>query len=199
MFAPLHTKSEHSPGYGTASVDELLRRAAEYGYPALALTDVENFYGQVKFHHAARLLGVKPITGVELRSGYGPGTLGRKQRRLVVLARDRAGYESLCRIISRRRGTRELQDDDPIHCLDAQPGGVFFLSDDAAIIQELLRAGMPAADVRFLLVRPGGETAPAGVRAVADPDVVMADASDRDLHILQVAIRSQTKVWSVAD
>src|SRR5215472_8173318 len=103
MFVPLHTKSEHSPGYGTASVDDLLRHAAAYGYPAVALTDVENLYGQVKFHHAARLHGIKPITGVELRSGYGPGQLGQKERRLVLLARDEAGYQSLCRIITRRR------------------------------------------------------------------------------------------------
>src|SRR6266851_621085 len=101
MFAPLHTKSEHSAGYGTASVEELLRRALDFGYPALALTDLENLYGQVKFHHAARLLGVKPITGVELRSGYGPRTLGCKQGRLILLARDRAGYQSLCRVITR--------------------------------------------------------------------------------------------------
>src|SRR5437879_137978 len=155
MFAPLHTKSEHSPGYGTASVDELLRRAAAYGYPALALTDVENLYGQVKFHHAARLRGIKPITGVELRSGYGPGELGRKERRLVLLARDQTGYQSLCRIITRRRGgsSRKAQssspDDAPIRCLDAEPRGIFFLSDDTSVLRELLRAGVPAAELRF--------------------------------------------------
>src|SRR5687767_964606 len=103
MFAPLHTKSEHSPGYGTASVEDLLHRAAAHGYPALALTDVENFYGQVKFHYAARAHGLKPITGVELRSGHGPRGPGRKEGRLVLLSRDRTGYESLCRIITARR------------------------------------------------------------------------------------------------
>src|SRR5207248_7141406 len=161
MFVPLHTKSEHSPGYGTASVDDLLRRAAPYGYPALALTDVENLYGQIKFHHAARLLGVKPITGVELRAGYQPATLGRKERRLVLLARDRAGYESLCRIISQRRGERQPQD-DPIQCLESEPRGLFFLSDDAAVIRELLDAGVPRADIRFLLIRPHGAPPAAG-------------------------------------
>jgi DNA polymerase III alpha subunit len=81
-----------------------VRRAAGFGYPALALTDVENLYGQVKFHHAARLYGIKPITGVELRSGYAAAKLGRKEGRLILLARDRTGYESLCRILTRRRG-----------------------------------------------------------------------------------------------
>ncbi len=83
MFACLHTKSEHSPGYGTAPVDGLVRRAAALGYAAVALTDVENLYGQVKFHHAARLRGLKAITGVELRAGYGFGTLGCKQRGMI--------------------------------------------------------------------------------------------------------------------
>jgi DNA polymerase III alpha subunit len=199
MFAPLHTKSEHSAGYGTASVDDLVRRAAASGYPALALTDMENLYGQVKFHHASRHWGVKPITGVELRSGYGPRTVGRKEGRLVLLARDRAGYESLCRIITRRRGAAEPQDDEPLRCLDAEPRGLFFLSDDAALLRELIRAGVSQADVRFLLVRPGGGPPPADVAAVADADVVMAEPGDRNLHVLLLAIRQRQTVTAVAD
>src|SRR5947209_16721128 len=116
MFAPLHIKSHYSPGYGTASVEELVSRAHAYGYPALALTDVENLYGQVQFHHAARHYGIKPITGVELRAGYGSRAVGQKQGRLILLARDSAGYESICRIVSRRRAARHPQD-DPLHCL----------------------------------------------------------------------------------
>jgi hypothetical protein len=59
-------------------VEDLLRRAAEHGFRAVALTDVENLYGQVRFHGAARHNGVKPITGVKSRAGYGPGALVRK-------------------------------------------------------------------------------------------------------------------------
>jgi hypothetical protein len=199
MFVPLHTKSAHSPGYGTACVDELVRRASKHGYPALALADVENLYGQVAFHHAARRLGVKPITGVELRSGYRPGTLGSKRRRLVLLARDRTGYESLCRIITRRRAADRPRDDDPLRCLDAEPCGVFFLSDDASTIRDLLRAGVPHSDVRCLLIRPGGGAPPAGVLAVADTDVVMADPADRHLHVLQMAIHQRRRCSTVTD
>ena len=86
-FAPVHAKSEHSAGYGTASVETLVKRCAEFGYPALALTDVENLYGQVKFHYAARAYGVKPITGLELRRGFGSHSVGSKKGRLVLLAR----------------------------------------------------------------------------------------------------------------
>src|SRR5438552_19069074 len=103
MFAPVHVKSEYSLGYGTASVDDLAQRASDYGYCALALTDVENLYGQVRFHHAARAIGIKAITGVELRTGFGPNGPANKGGRLILIARDRNGYRSLCRIISRRR------------------------------------------------------------------------------------------------
>src|SRR5258708_7656208 len=165
MFAPLHTKSEYSAGYGSAPVEALLRGVVEHRYPALALTDVENLYGQVRFHHAARHFSVKPITGVELRAGYGPRTPGRKEGRLVLLARAGSGYESLCRIITGRRGACAAVDDDPLRCLDAEPRGLFFLSDDASVLRWLLRAGVSAHDVRFLLVRPGGGPPPAGLRA----------------------------------
>jgi hypothetical protein len=97
MFVPLHVKSEHSLGHGTSSVDALVRRAVGLGFRALALTDVENLHGQVKFHHAARAHGLRAITGVELRSGYGPRSPGRRPGRLILLARDRGGYASLCR------------------------------------------------------------------------------------------------------
>jgi len=48
-----------------------------FGLPALALTDVENLYGQVRFRRAAHACGVKPVTGLELRADYRAGTLGR--------------------------------------------------------------------------------------------------------------------------
>src|SRR4051812_27231516 len=106
MFVPLHVKSEYSLGLGTAPVEELLRLASERGFAALALTDVENLYGQVRFHLAARSHGVRPITGLELRGPW----------RLVMLARDLAGYESLCRIVSRRRED-SIRESEPLDFL----------------------------------------------------------------------------------
>jgi DNA polymerase III alpha subunit len=104
MFVPLHVKSDYSLGYGTASIDELVETAAGLGYSTLALTDIENLYGQVRFHHQCRSRGIRPITGVELRPGFnGRHDFGQRAGRLVLLAEKRAGYESLCRIISRRR------------------------------------------------------------------------------------------------
>src|SRR5438128_8994737 len=105
MFVPLHVKSEYSPGLGTSPVYDLLCRASASGCSALGLTDVENLYGQVRFHYESRRTGVRPVTGVELRAGYGRSSAGNRRGRLILLARDRDGYESLCRVVSRRRNS----------------------------------------------------------------------------------------------
>ena len=179
-------------------MSELVHAAAARGCEAIALTDVENLYGQVELHQAARAAGVRAITGVELRAGFGARSLGEKRRRLVLLARDRDGYESLCRIVTRRRMGGATP--GPIECLDDEPRGVFFMSDDADVLEELLARGVPAEDVRFLLVRPGAAArAPRGVRAVADVDAVLLDPGDRDLHRLLVAIRRRVPVRDVRD
>ena len=66
MTSLLHTKSHYSLGDGCAPVADLVDCAAARGYAALALTDVENMYGQMQFHRAARARGITPITGVVL-------------------------------------------------------------------------------------------------------------------------------------
>src|SRR5919204_4292260 len=155
MFVPLHTKSDYSAGYGSTAVERLVARAADLGFPAIALTDIENMYGQVRLHHAARAHAIQAITGVELRGGYGPGSVGSKAGRVVLLARSSAGYRSLCRIVTGRRGgirARTEPTADPLECLAADPVDLFFLSDDASVIDRLQAAGVPDDDVRFLLV-----------------------------------------------
>ena len=64
MYGLLHCRSVFSLGDGTATVPELVERAARFGYRALALTDIESLAGQVELHHAARKHGLHAITGV---------------------------------------------------------------------------------------------------------------------------------------
>lgn len=73
MFVPLHVKSHYSLGFGTASVEELVKSAAELGYKSLALTDIENMYGQVRFHSLCRGHGIRALSGV---SGVEPASDG---------------------------------------------------------------------------------------------------------------------------
>lgn len=92
-FAHLHVHSPFSFLDGASRIADLVRRAAELGQPALALTDHNNLSGAVRFTQAARAAGVKPILGAEvtLAGGY----------HLTLLARNRQGYRSLCRLLTR--------------------------------------------------------------------------------------------------
>ncbi len=193
MSALLHAKSHFSLGDGCAPVGDLVDCAARRGYTALALTDVENMYGQVQFHHAARARGITPLTGVELRGGYTPSDAGQVGGRLILLARDRRGYESLCRIVTMRRCTGFDVSADPLRCLDAFPSGLFYLSDDSEVLRRLLAEGVLAQDVRQLAADSSVPVHP-GIRAVPAPDVVMLDEEDSPLRRLLSAIRGGCKV-----
>ena len=215
MFVPLHVKSDYSLGYGTASVDELVDRAVMLGYPALALTDIENLYGQVRFHHQCRLRGIRPVTGLELRPGFdGRRNVGRRAGRVVLLAMDEAGYRSLCRIVSHRRGalrerTKEDVARDPVPLVMRHPEGLFVLSDDPAVIERLVACGSFARErLGLFLVRPEKDDAEShcleaatrpGVRLVADLDAVFLREEDCQLHALQLAIRQGRRLSEAAD
>ena len=85
-YVELRAKSFYSFGLGASHVHELLARAKECGYPALALTDT-NLCGALEFARLAKSLGVHPITGGELRLLDGS--------RLALLAGTRQGYSNI--------------------------------------------------------------------------------------------------------
>jgi error-prone DNA polymerase len=76
---------------------ELLGRAAELGYDAIALTDHDGLYGAMEFAREAHARGIQPITGAELTLPNG--------HHLTFLVESAQGYATLCRLISRRIGT----------------------------------------------------------------------------------------------
>lgn len=198
MFVPLHAKSRYSIGLGTAAIPALVQHAGRAGSSHLALTDVENVCGQVQLHAACRAAGLKPITGVELRAGFAPRrSLGARRGRVVMIARDARGYASLCRIVTRRR-TALRDAEPPLATLlgsESALDGAFMLSDDAQVLDELVRAFGPAS-VRALLVRPrpltpeGELVATArrlGVALCADVDAALLDPGDAALQQLACA------------
>ena len=65
-YVELHCHSAYSFLDGASQPEELAARAAELGYAALALTDHDGVYGSLEFAHAAKSLGVRPITGAEV-------------------------------------------------------------------------------------------------------------------------------------
>ena len=62
-FVHLHAHSEYSLLDGSIKVEKLVKRAADVGMPAVALTDHGNMFGMIHFYRAARKAGIKPILG----------------------------------------------------------------------------------------------------------------------------------------
>ncbi|GAB4562105.1 MAG: DNA polymerase III subunit alpha [Rhizobacter sp.] len=98
-FIHLRTHTEFSVVDGTLRIDELVGAARADGQVALAITDLSNLFGAVKFYSAARKKGVKPIIGADV---WLEPTEGDKQpSRLVLLVQSKTGYLNLCELISR--------------------------------------------------------------------------------------------------
>src|SRR5688572_15536856 len=82
-YVELHCHSAFSMLDGAALPETLVARAAELGYPALALTDHDELGGAVRFAQAGGELGVGAIIGAELtiaKGGHGTWDMrhGRK-------------------------------------------------------------------------------------------------------------------------
>lgn len=100
MFVHLRLHSEFSVVDGTNRIDEVVKAAAADGQPALAITDLNNLFGAIKFYKAARGAGVKPLIGAELLL-QGLGTDANALSRLLVLVQNRTGYLNLCELLAR--------------------------------------------------------------------------------------------------
>ena len=98
-YVELHCHSAYSFLDGASHPEELAARAAALGYPALALTDHDGVYGSLEFAHAAKELGVRPITGAEVTVESGS--------HVTLLCESSRGYANLCRILTAAHaGTR---------------------------------------------------------------------------------------------
>src|SRR5512135_588950 len=113
-FVHLRLHSEYSIVDGLTRIDAALDRAVGDGMPALALTDLANLFGMVKFYTAARGRGVKPIVGCDVWVAEERDTARGNGARALLLARNRAGYLRLCELLSdaylgsRGRGRAEV-------------------------------------------------------------------------------------------
>lgn len=102
-FVHLHVHSEYSLLDATCRIPQLLERTAEFGMPALALTDHGLLCGAVEFYQLAREYGVKPIIGCELYVAPRHRTEKRhhvKYYHLTVLAQNEQGYQNLIKLSS---------------------------------------------------------------------------------------------------
>jgi len=112
-FVHLRLHSEYSIVDGIVRLDEAVEAAAADGMPALALTDLANVFGMVKFYQAARAAGVKPVVGCD---AWLENESDRdKPYRMLLLCQSRAGYLRLSELLTRAyranqyRGRAELK------------------------------------------------------------------------------------------
>ncbi len=159
-FVHLHVASGYSLRYGASHPHVLVERAVEHGMDTLALTDRDGVYGAVKFARAARSAGVRPVLGVDLAleptglladplvhpalartPARGGATVDPRHPRVTLLARDKAGWAALCRLVSAThlRGERGR----PVSTLE--------------LVAEHVRAASDAGGGLLVLLGPGSE------------------------------------------
>ena len=109
MYAELHCHTNYSFQEGASSTGDLLVRAEELGYPALAITDHDNLCGAMEFAQVAADLRVQAIIGAEI-------TL-KGSSHLTLLAETQKGYGNLSRLISQAHFDGDRRDPrlDPRH------------------------------------------------------------------------------------
>ena len=95
-FIHLRTHTEFSVVDGSLRIDELTDAAVADGQGALAITDLSNLFGAVKFYSALRRKGVKPLIGADL--WLEPSGGEKQPSRLVVLAQNNQGYLNICQL-----------------------------------------------------------------------------------------------------
>jgi DNA polymerase-3 subunit alpha len=107
-FVHLHVHSQYSLLEATSRAKALAKKAADYGMPAVGLTDYGNMFGAIEFFFACKDANVKAICGLEvfiapksrLVKGEDKEAASQPSRKLVLLAQDYAGYRTLCKLSS---------------------------------------------------------------------------------------------------
>jgi DNA polymerase-3 subunit alpha len=100
MFVHLRLHTEFSIVDGTNRIDDIVKSAAADGQPALAITDLSNLFGTIKFYKEARKRGVKPLIGAEIwLEGLGQDEAALS--RLVLLVQNNQGYLNLSELLAR--------------------------------------------------------------------------------------------------
>src|SRR2546423_2245038 len=123
-YIELHARSAFSFLEGAATPEEIIGAGAELGITAMALLDHDGVYGAPRFHMAAKKAGIKAHIGAEVTYETSPRDVACKvllgaakplnfrterlqvtslRSRLSLLIASRAGYQNLCRLITKMK------------------------------------------------------------------------------------------------
>jgi len=111
MYIELHCCSAFSFLEGASLPEDLIAVAAKHGMPAVALLDRDGVYGAPRFHVAAKKCRIRAHIGAEISvadlgfqaglPSWLPNQIPARPVRLPLLVKNRAGYQNLCRLITK--------------------------------------------------------------------------------------------------
>lgn len=215
-FVHLSVHTQYAIADSVVRIPELMRANAEFGMPAVALTDRNNLFAMVKFYRQAMNHGIKPIIGVDirLRSNDPDVAAGRLQ----LLCKDLEGYRNLTRLLTRAYLDGQQNGEPMVERewltketskglvalsggLDGELGRLLLAGDAQAARQALDHWQSIFADSFYIeLTRVGRDGEPAyidaaltlaasaGAIVVATNDVRFVDESDFEAHEARVCI-----------
>ena len=104
-FVHLHVHTEYSLLDGACRISSMMDRVKELGQNAIAITDHGVMHGCIDFYKAAKAAGIKPIIGCEVyvarrKMDDRIHGIDSESYHLVLLCKDRTGYENLCMLVS---------------------------------------------------------------------------------------------------
>src|SRR5213595_2598890 len=104
-FVHLHLHTEYSLLDGSIRMKELMKKAAEFEMPAVAMTDHGNLFGAIEFYQEAQRVGVKPIIGCEVYVAPGshkdrPPSRRESAYHFTLLAENETGYRNLVKLVT---------------------------------------------------------------------------------------------------
>lgn len=118
-FVHLHLHTQYSLLDGAIRLKDLIKKAQEFGVPAIAQTDHGNMFGAIDFYTQCKAAGIKPILGSEIYftpgSRFEKGALKKQKvvgsqdemesrhqiHHLILLCKNETGYQNLCKLLSR--------------------------------------------------------------------------------------------------
>ncbi len=102
MFTHLHLHSHFSFLSSTIDIPGLIKATIHKGMDSVALTDTNGMYGVIQFYKLAKENGIKPIIGAEIDDP------AHRNIKAVLLAKNRAGYSEICRLVTERQLKEEF-------------------------------------------------------------------------------------------
>lgn len=196
-FVHLQVHSEYSIKDSIIPIAELCDRAKKEQMKALAITDICNLFGMVKFYKTAIKQGIKPIVGSELYL--------ENNQKLILLCQNNAGYHNLSRLITKayQEGDRLIKDDwlreyqDGLIAIGnpafAQSGMELFQDRFYLNIQRLNRSHEKAIESEIFAVAKSLRCP-----IVATNEVVFLERADFSAHKARVCIQEGTTLEQAA-